>query len=122
MNGAVQGDIGMAVLNTTFTANAYQLAPTDNGTFQLANNGAVAATYTVPANATVALPVGFTMSITQNQSSADKITITAAGGVTIHSSVSGGFVSGTTGCRVDFSTITLTKTQTNTWILSGDAA
>jgi hypothetical protein len=36
--------------------------------------------------------------------------------------VSGGFVSGTTGTRAQYSTISIIKSATDTWRLSGDVA
>ena len=111
---------GVQILSTTFTANAYTLALTDDNTAQQASNGATPASITVPTNASVAFPIGTVVTVTQTASG--KVSITAAGGVAIISSVSGGFVSGTTGCRAQSSTIGLLKTATNAWTLSGDAA
>jgi len=109
----------VTILATVFTANAYTLALTDAFSEQSASNGATPASITVPTNASVAFPVGTVITVTQTASG--KISITAAGGVTIISSVAGGFVSGTTGCRAQSSTIGLLKTATNTWVISGDA-
>lgn len=116
----VQQGAPVNILTTSFTSNAYTLALADNFSAQQASNGSTAATVTVPLNATVAFPVGSVITFTQTGSG--KIQIAAAGGVTIISSVSGGFVSGTTGCRAQNSTIGLLKTATNSWTLSGDAA
>lgn len=110
----------VTVVNTTFTTNAYTIGLTDAETAQVATNGSTAGTITVPANATTAFAIGTVLTITQTGSG--KIQIAAAGGVTILSSVSGGFVSGTTGCRAQNSTIGLLKTATNTWVITGDAA
>jgi hypothetical protein len=108
----------ITVGTTAFTTNAYTLVLGDANTSQQASNGSVAATITVPANATVAFPIGTVVTITQTATG--KIQIAAAVGVTIQSSVAGGFVSGTTGCRTTFSTISLLKTATNIWVLAGD--
>lgn len=116
----VQQGAPVNVLTTTFTTNAYTLALADNFSAQQASNGSTAATVTVPTNASVAFPVGSVITFTQTGSG--KIQIAAAGGVTIISSVSGGFSSGSTGCRTQNSTIGLLKTATNAWTLSGDAA
>ena len=116
----VQKGAPVNIVTTVFSANAYTLALTDEMTAQQAGNGATPAAVTVPTNASVAFPIGTVITFTQTASG--KISITAAGGVTIISSVSGGFVSGTTGCRVQNSTIGLLKTGTNAWTLSGDAA
>lgn len=106
------------VVTTIFTANAYTFVAADANTAQQASNGASAGTITVPANATTAFPVGTVITVTQTGSG--KVQIAAAGGVTINSSVSGGFVSGTTGCRAQYSSIGLLKTGANTWVMSGD--
>ena len=103
---------------TSFSSNAYTLVIGDANTAQQASNGATAATVTVPANSSVAFTTGTVITFTQTGTG--KIQIAAAGGVTINSAVT--FVSGTTGCRVEFSVIALLKTATNTWTLSGDVA
>jgi hypothetical protein len=108
------------VVSTTFTSNAYTLALTDAQTSQQASNGSTAATLTVPPNASVAFPVGSWVEFTQTGTG--KIQIAQGSGVTINCSVAGGFVSGTTGCRVEYSVIRLLKVATNTWTLSGDVA
>lgn len=109
----------VAIVTTVFTANAYTLALADGFTAQQASNAATPASITVPTNASVAFVVGTVITFTQTGSG--KISLTAAGGVTIISSISGGFVSGTTGCRAQNSTIGLLKTGANAWTLSGDA-
>lgn len=116
----VQAGAPVNVVSTTFTSNAYTLAIGDAMSAQQASNGSTAATVTVPTNASVAFPTGTVITFTQTGTG--KIQIAAAGGVTINSSVSGGFVSGTTGCRAEYSTIGLLKTATNTWVISGDVA
>ena len=82
------------------------LALTDEYTFQ---NVTAASTITVPANATVALPVG--SQIDFFQAGAGVITFAAAGGVTIISK--GGALSTTEAGDA----ATLKKTATNTWAL-----
>ena len=104
----------------TFTANAYTLAIGDANKALQASNGASAGTVTVPTNASVAFAIGTVFTFTQTGTG--KVQIAAAGGVGISSSVAGGFVSGATGCRTQYSTIALLKTATNTWVISGDAA
>jgi hypothetical protein len=108
------------VKTTSFTSNAYQFVLSDANTHQQASNGATAATITIPAAATVAWTAGDVITLTQT--GAGKIQLAAAGGVAVQSSVTGGWVSGTTGCRVEYSTISLLYVGTNTWILAGDAA
>lgn len=114
------GSVGtVSVATTTFTANAYTLTLADANTSQQASN-AVAATITIPTNATVAFPIGTV--ITFVQTGAGKIQLAAAAGVTVTSSVSGGFVSGATGTRAQYSTISIIKAATDTWRLAGDVA
>jgi hypothetical protein len=90
----------------------------DANTAQQCSNAA-AATITIPLNATVAFPIGTV--ITFVQTGAGKIQL-AAPGLTVTSSVSGGFVSGTTGTRAQYSTMTIIKAATDTWRLAGDVA
>lgn len=75
-------------------------------------NNASANTFTVPTNATVAYPIGTQINITQT--GAGQTSIVATGGVTIQSP------GGALKLRVQYSTATLVKTATNTWILMGD--
>ena len=111
---------GITVIGTTFTTNAYTLVVGDANTAQRCDNGATAATITVPAGGLFALG----SMITFTQVGAGKIRLAVAGGVVVNSSVSGGFVSGTTGCRAQYSTISLLRIGpgTDTWVLAGDAA
>lgn len=104
-----------------FTTNAYTFVLGDANTIQNASNGATAATITVPANSSVAFPVGTVILVMQT--GAGKMQFAAAGGVTIDCPVSGGFSTGNTGCRAQFSVATLTKLiTTDTWLLGGDVA
>ncbi len=101
----------MIVTQQTGTAYTFTLA--DAGTYvQFTNGSAVAAT--IPANATVAFPVGSV--ITVEQDGAGVVTATAAGGVTLHS----------TGAKVatngQYAQVYYTKVATNTWLLSGNLA
>lgn len=77
------------------------------------NAGAI--TTTVPANATVAFPVG--TSIGLRQGGAGAITVTAAGGVTINVPTGHTAVS-----RAQGSSLALIKVATDTWDLTGDLA
>jgi hypothetical protein len=116
--GALVG--GIPVVDTSFTADAYTLVEGDANTAQVADNGGTAATITVPPSADVAFPVGTMLTITQTGSGT--IQLAEGVGVTILSSVSGGFISGTTGCRAENSTVALLNIATDEWVLSGDAA
>ncbi len=117
---AAEAALAISIITTAFIANTYTLALTDVNSAQQASNGATAATVTVPTNASVAFPIPTVITFTQTGSG--KIQLAAAGGVTIESSVSGGFTSGVTGCRVQGSTISLLKTAIDTWVLAGDVA
>jgi hypothetical protein len=119
--GGVSGG-PVSVTGTTFTSNAYTFVLGDAEYIQLGyNGGSAAATYTVPTFASVAFPLGTVLSIVQSNTSY-KMKVAAASGVTIWSSISGGFVSGTTGTRAEYSTIALVNIGTNLWLMSGDAA
>lgn len=92
---------------------------TGNYTFKLADAGTVvegtdasAQTFTIPANSSVAFPVGTTIEVFQD--GAGQITIAGASGVTLRSD--GGNVS-TTG---QYATIGLRQRATDEWVLSGD--
>jgi hypothetical protein len=101
---------------TTFSINAqtgttYTLALSDRDKFVELNNAAAIA-LTVPTNATVAFPVGSSMTLVQ----------TGAGQVTVGGS--GVTINGTPGLklRTQWSSATLYKRATNTWLLIGDIA
>lgn len=108
------------VFTTSFTADSYTLEGGDADSVQMADNGSSAGTIVVPPNSDTPFDIGTFFSIIQPNTGA--ISITEGAGVTIISSVSGGFVSGTTGCRVQGSTIGLLQVAVDTWYLSGDAA
>lgn len=74
-------------------------------------NKATAVTVTIPLNATVAYPVGSSIDILQT--GAGQVTIAAAAGVTINATP--GFK-----LRTQWSSATLMKRATNTWVIVGD--
>lgn len=92
------------------TAN-YTLVLADAATL-IRQNVASANTVTIPPNSSVAFPIGTQIIITQT--GAGQITFTAGAGVTINSA------GGATKSRVQYSTATIIKTLTDTWLLSGD--
>lgn len=98
---------GLARPITTKTAD-WTLALADAGAV-VRMNKASAITLTVPANATVAFAIG--TEIVVAQIGAGKLTVAAAGGVT---------VSGALGFRKQLSFAILRKTATNTWEVTGD--
>jgi hypothetical protein len=107
-----------AGLNQTLPFNAqvgttYTLALTDAGDVVTLTNGS-AITVTVPLNSSVAFPIG--TQITLAQMGAGQVTVAGAVGVTVYSADS--FLS----LRTQYSSGTLIKTATNTWLLIGDLA
>ena len=106
--------IGVAPIQvTTQSGTTYTLALTDANSEILASN-ASAITVTVPPNSGVAFPIGTVINLTQT--GAGKPSFHTAGTPTINSP--GALL----GCRVEYSTISLLKTATDTWQLSGDLA
>jgi hypothetical protein len=73
---------------------------------------AAAITLTVPTNATVPFAIGTQITLTQG--GAGKVTIAGAVGVTVNAA--DGFLS----LRTQWSSATIIKTATNSWILIGD--
>ena len=101
-----------ATVNTTINAQtaSYSLVVADNGKLVEISN-ASANTLTVPLNSSQAFPTGATLTILQT--GAGQTTITPAGGVTIN---------GTPGLklRAQWSSATLIKRATDTWVAIGD--
>ena len=101
-----------ATVNATINAQtaSYSLVLTDNGKLVEISN-ASANTLTVPLNSSIAFPTGAT--ITVLQTGAGQTTITPTGGVTIN---------GTPGLklRAQWSSATLIKRATDTWVAIGD--
>jgi hypothetical protein len=105
-------------LNQTLPFNAqvgttYTPVLTDAGKVVTLTNGS-AITLTVPTNASVAFPIG--TQITIAQMGAGQVTVAGAAGVTVYSADS--FLK----LRAQYSSGTLIKTATNTWLLIGDIA
>ena len=92
---------------------SYTLVLADAGKLIRQNVG-TANTVTIPANASVAFPIGTQISV--SQAGAGQTTLTPATGVTINSPGSA------TKTRVQFSTAKLVKTGADVWLLSGDIA
>lgn len=92
----------------SLSSAAYTLADTDIGREK---SFTVTATVTVPANATVALPVGFQCLITRYGAGA--VTISCAGGVTVNGLAS-------LGVRAQYKSVSLRKVATDAWIASGE--
>ena len=93
------------------TGTAYTLVAGDAGDLVTLTNAA-AITLTVPTNATVPFAIGTQITLTQG--GAGKVTIAGAVGVTVNAA--DGFLS----LRTQWSSATIIKTATNSWILIGD--
>jgi flagellar basal body rod protein FlgF len=96
------------------TGTAYTLALTDDGRTVTSSNAA-AQTVTVPANATVAFPIGTEIAVLQ--AGAGALSVAAAGGVTINKPADRQLTA-----RGQNSVLRLRKTATNVWTLGGDLA
>jgi hypothetical protein len=109
------GGGGGAILPTPVTGQAasYTAVLGDANSY-IRMNVAGANTFTVPANATVAFPIGTRLYVEQR--GAGVTTITPDAGVTIRSR---GGVYGTGG---QYAVAALIKVDTDTWVLSGDVA
>ncbi len=103
-----------ANLSVTINSQAddYTLALTDQGKV-VEMTKATATTLTVPLNATIAFPTGTIIEV--YQSGAGTVTVAAAGGVTLRTP-------GGAKTRVQYSTISLRKRDTDTWVVSGDTS
>lgn len=89
---------------------AYTLALADAG-LVVETTSASAVTITVPANATVAFPVGTVIEVLQY--GAGQVTIAAASGVTLRSASS-------LTTRAQYSSVALRLRAANEWVVSGD--
>jgi hypothetical protein len=92
------------------TGTTYTVALTDAGKLVTLNNAA-AITVTVPQNATTAFPIGTTIDLAQI--GVGKVTVVGAGSAVVNGTPSLGF-------RAQYSTATLVKYLTDTWLLVGD--
>lgn len=92
------------------SGTTYTLALTDTQSLiEITNSSAI--TVTVPTNSSVAFPIG--SSITILQAGAGQITVTPASGVTLNYTPGNKF-------RAQWSSATLMKRATNSWVLFGD--
>lgn len=98
----------------TLQNSAYTFALSDNGGLVF-KNGSTAVTYTIPANADVAIPIGAAISLC-NYNNAGNITITPDTGVTLHAALATTSAGKTLAPR---GIATLYKISTNNWIISG---
>jgi hypothetical protein len=103
----IENAINQATI-TQQTATSYTLALADLNTWLRMSN-ASAQTLTIPANATLAIPVGSWVDI--EQAGAGQLTVAAAGGVTINGPHALAFAA-------QFAKARLTKLTTNSWNLT----
>lgn len=101
----------VAVAINAQTGTGYTLALTDAGDIVTMDN-AGANTLTIPANASVAFPVGTV--VVALQKGAGATSITGASGVTVN-----GVSAGSGDMSAQFGSATLLKVATDTWIASG---
>jgi hypothetical protein len=98
------------------TGTSYTFVLSDgslNGTQPLVlGSNAAPQAFTVPTNASVAFPVGTQIDVSQG--GAGKLTLVAAGGVTINSKA------GNLSASAQYVAMTLIKTATDVWLLIGD--
>ena len=98
------------------TGTTYTFVLADQGKYITASN-ASAQTYTIPANSSVAFPIG--SSIDLIQIGAGQVTVQGNGGVTVYST---GATAAAPKARVQYSAMTLKKVATDTWHIIGDLA
>jgi hypothetical protein len=114
-NGDDNGYVSIPALNLvtpTFSSNNYTAVLADKDKFVQLSNSSTAGTFTIPENSSVPFPIGAQINMTQTGSG--QITITPVNGnVTINSS------SGLK-LRTQWSSATIVKRSTNTWLIFGD--
>lgn len=99
------------LLGTAITAATYTFALADERK-TVYYNGTVAATFTVPLNATVAFPTGTVIDVLNGNTGT--LTLAGAAGVTLFSAENN------LTARQRFSVLRLTKTASDTWMVTGD--
>lgn len=119
--GGTSGSVTLALDKTvasTFSVNSqtgttYTLVLTDAATKLVSLTNASPITLTVPLNASVAFPVGCTITLTQY--GLGQVTVTGASGVVINATPG-------TKLRTQYSTATLIQIATDEWLLAGDVS
>jgi len=110
---AFEAGLNETIPLNTQTGTTYTIAATDAGDLiTLTNSSPI--TLTVPTNATIPFAIGTQVTIAQG--GAGKVTVAGAVGVTVNAA--DGYLS----LRTQWSTGTLIKIATNSWILIGDTA
>lgn len=113
------GASGVVTLNANVQTNAqtgtsYTLTFADNGKLVTLNNSSAIAV-TIPANGTVALPVGAVIMMAAYGTGA--VTISGAGGVTV---VSNGTTTASPVIRAQYSSVGVIQTSADNWLVVGD--
>jgi RNase P/RNase MRP subunit p29 len=112
-NGSTAGGFPLAKENfptNSQTGTTYTLVLADNGKIvELSNTAAIA--LTVPTNATVAFPIGVQIQLLQTNTG--QVTVAGTSGVTVNASPG-------LKIRGQWSSATLVKRATDTWVLLGD--
>jgi hypothetical protein len=103
----------------TFSSNAYTLVAGDAGLLLLASNGSTAGTINIPTNASVGFAIGTQIHILQTGSGQLTVSATTPATTTV---LSTGATAASPKCRVQYSSMTLLKTATDTWYVIGDVA
>lgn len=98
------------------SGTTYTFVLADQGKFVVASNSS-ATTYTIPANSSVAFPIGTSIDIIQ--AGAGQLTVQGAGGVSVWSNAA---TASSPKARVQYSAMTLKKISTDTWHVIGDLA
>ena len=99
----------------TFTTNVYTTVLTDaDNKLLLLTNGATAGSLTIPLNATVPFAIGCQLNLVQ----------TGTGQITVNRATTGVTINGSTTVNYlfaqQYSMISLVKTASDTWVLTGD--
>ena len=110
---AFEAGLNETIPLNTQTGTSYTLAVNDSGQLVTLSN-ASPVTLTVPTNAAVPFAIGTQITITQANSG--QVTVAGAIGVTVNSA------DGYLNLRTQWSSATLIKTNTNSWILIGDTS
>jgi molybdopterin-binding protein len=108
----VTGNVVSEVAINTQTGTTYTTVLTDQSKLVTLNNGS-AITLTIPANSSVAYPIGTKIDLAQL--GAGQVTVAGAGGVTVNATP-------TLKLRDRYSAATCIKIATDSWLLVGDLA
>jgi hypothetical protein len=114
--GGTSGAVTLAanVATNAQVGTTYTLALSDNGKLVTLSNASPIAV-TIPANGSVALPVGAVIMLAAYGSGA--VTVSGAGGVTV---VSGGATAASPVIRTQYSSVGAIQTSANNWLVVGD--